>query len=116
MLFPIGDDNSTRRTFPLVILLLILANALFFIAELALGEAFIVQWSFVPQRFLANPVALEEGWKSWYIYFNFHDLEIARVEPLSQQSRRSRHHLLHASSQAEGQILSSVFYRLPLSH
>ncbi len=57
MLFPIGDDNSTRRTFPLVILLLILANALFFIAELALGEAFIVQWSFVPQRFLANPVA-----------------------------------------------------------
>jgi len=57
MLFPIGDDNSTRRTFPLVILLLILANALFFIAELALGEAFIVQWSFVPQRFLANPLA-----------------------------------------------------------
>ena len=57
MLFPIGDDNSTRRTFPIVILLLVLANALFFVAELALGEAFIVQWSFVPQRFLANPVA-----------------------------------------------------------
>jgi membrane associated rhomboid family serine protease len=57
MLFPIGDDNSTRRTFPLVTLLLILANAIFFIVELALGEAFIVQWSFVPQRFLANPLA-----------------------------------------------------------
>ena len=57
MLFPIGDDNSTRRTFPIVALLLVLANALFFVAELALGEAFIVQWSFVPQRFLANPVA-----------------------------------------------------------
>jgi len=57
MLFPIGDDNSTRRTFPIVTLLLVLANALFFIAELALGEAFIVQWSFVPQRFLANPLA-----------------------------------------------------------
>jgi len=57
MLFPIGDDNSTRRTFPIVTLLLILVNVIFFIAELVLGEAFIVQWSFVPQRFLANPVA-----------------------------------------------------------
>ncbi len=57
MLFPIGDDNSTRRTFPIVTLFLILVNVIFFIAELALGEAFIVQWSFVPQRFLANPVA-----------------------------------------------------------
>ncbi len=55
LLFPIGDDNSARRTFPVVTLLLILANAVFFVAELALGETFIVQWSFVPQRFLANP-------------------------------------------------------------
>jgi len=57
MLFPIGDDNSTRRTFPIVTLLLILVNVVFFIAELALGETFIVRWAFVPQRFLANPVA-----------------------------------------------------------
>ncbi len=57
MLFPIGDDDSTRRTFPLITLLLILVNALFFVTELALGETFIVQWSFVPQRFLANPLA-----------------------------------------------------------
>ena len=57
MLFPVGDDNSTRRTFPVVTLLLVLVNAVFFIAELSLGEAFIVQWAFVPQRFLANPVA-----------------------------------------------------------
>ena len=55
-LFPIGDDNSTRRSFPLVTLLLILANVIFFVAELALGEAFIVQWSFVPRRFLADPI------------------------------------------------------------
>ncbi len=54
-LFPIGDDNSTRRSFPLVTLLLILANVVFFVAELGLGEAFIVQWSFVPRRFLADP-------------------------------------------------------------
>jgi membrane associated rhomboid family serine protease len=57
LLFPIGDDNSTRSTFPLVTVLLILVNAVFFVAELALGEAFIVQWSFVPRRFLANPAA-----------------------------------------------------------
>jgi len=57
LLFPIGDDNSTRSTFPLVTVLLILVNAVFFVAELALGEAFIVQWSFVPRRFLADPAA-----------------------------------------------------------
>ena len=55
-MFPVGDDNSSRRTVPFVTYLLILVNALFFVAELALGDAFIVQWSFVPQRFLDNPV------------------------------------------------------------
>jgi len=54
-LFPVGDDNSSRRSFPLVTLLLILANVVFFVAELGLGEAFIVQWAFVPRRFLADP-------------------------------------------------------------
>jgi len=54
-MFPVGDDNSARRTVPFVTYLLILANALFFVFELALGDAFIVQWSFVPQRFLDNP-------------------------------------------------------------
>lgn len=56
MLFPIGDDNSSRRVFPFITYLLILVNVIFFVVELALGDAFIVQWSFVPQRFLANPV------------------------------------------------------------
>ena len=54
-MFPVGDDNSARRTLPYVTYLFILVNALFFMVELALGDAFIVQWSFVPQRFLANP-------------------------------------------------------------
>jgi hypothetical protein len=61
-------------------------------------------------------VALEEGLKPWDIDFNFHDLEIARVETLPHQLGRSRHHLLRASSEAEGQILSSIFYGLSLSH
>ena len=54
-MFPIGDDNSARRTFPIVTYALIALNFLFFFAELNGGEAFIQQWAFVPRRFLANP-------------------------------------------------------------
>jgi len=56
-MFPIGDDNSARRTFPIVTYALIALNFLFFFAELNGGEAFIQQWAFVPRRFLANPGA-----------------------------------------------------------
>jgi membrane associated rhomboid family serine protease len=55
-MFPIGDDNSTRRTVPLVTYVLIVLNVLFFFVELSGGEAFIMQWAFVPSRFLANPM------------------------------------------------------------
>ncbi len=56
-MLPIGDDNSTRRTFPIVTYALIVANVLVFLLELANGDAFINQWSFVPSRFAANPGA-----------------------------------------------------------
>jgi membrane associated rhomboid family serine protease len=55
-MFPIGDDNSNRRTFPVVTYALIALNILFFFVELNGGDAFIMQWAFVPSRFLANPV------------------------------------------------------------
>ena len=55
-MFPIGDDNSSRRTVPLVTYALIALNILFFLVELNGGDAFIMQWAFVPSRFLANPV------------------------------------------------------------
>jgi len=55
-MFPIGDDNSSRRTVPLVTYVLIVLNVLFFFVELSGGDAFIMQWAFVPSRFLANPV------------------------------------------------------------
>jgi len=55
-MFPIGDDNSTRRGVPLVTYALIVLNFLFFLVELSGGEPFILQWAFVPSRFLANPV------------------------------------------------------------
>ena len=54
-MFPIGDDNSARRTVPLVTYALIALNVLFFFVELNGGDAFIKQWAFVPSRFLANP-------------------------------------------------------------
>ena len=56
-MLPIGDDDTGRRTFPLVTYALIALNVLFFLVELSGGDAFIGKWAFVPSRFLANPVA-----------------------------------------------------------
>lgn len=55
-MLPIGDDNSARRTVPLVTYALIVLNVLFFLLELSSGDAFIMKWAFVPSRFLADPV------------------------------------------------------------
>ena len=55
-MLPIGDDNSSRRTVPLVTYALIALNVLFFVVELSGGDAFIEKWAFVPSRFLANPL------------------------------------------------------------
>ena len=54
-MLPIGDDDSARRTAPLVTYGLIALNVLFFLVELSGGDAFIAKWAFVPSRFVANP-------------------------------------------------------------
>lgn len=54
-MLPIGDDDTARRTVPLVTYALIVLNVLFFFVELSGGDAFIRKWAFVPSRFLANP-------------------------------------------------------------
>jgi membrane associated rhomboid family serine protease len=54
-MFPIGDDDTTRRTSPAVTYVLIALNVLFFLVELNGGDAFIERWSVVPQRLIANP-------------------------------------------------------------
>jgi membrane associated rhomboid family serine protease len=54
-MFPIGDDDSARKTVPVVTYALIALNVLFFFVEMSGGEAFIGTWAFVPRRFLANP-------------------------------------------------------------
>ena len=56
-MLPIGDDDSGRRTFPLVTYALIALNVVFFFVEMSGGDAFIGKWAFVPSRFLANPGA-----------------------------------------------------------
>jgi len=56
-MFPIGDDDSARRTVPVVTYALIVLNLLFFFLELSAGEPFIMRWAFVPSRFVANPFA-----------------------------------------------------------
>jgi membrane associated rhomboid family serine protease len=56
-MLPIGDDDSARKTFPIVTYVLIALNVLLFFVELGGGDTFITQWAFVPSRFMANPVA-----------------------------------------------------------
>jgi membrane associated rhomboid family serine protease len=48
-MFPIGDDNSTRRTVPLVTYALIVLNVIIFFIELSGGDAFVEKWAlFLP--------------------------------------------------------------------
>src|SRR4026208_1462731 len=54
-MFPIGDDDSSRRSVPVVSYLCIVLNVLFFFVELSGGEPFIERWSVVPRRLTQNP-------------------------------------------------------------
>ena len=56
-MFPIGDDDSSRRTVPLVTYALVALNVLFFFVELSGGDTFVGTWAFIPRRFMANPAA-----------------------------------------------------------
>ncbi|MEN6572481.1 MAG: rhomboid family intramembrane serine protease [Anaerolineaceae bacterium] len=55
-MIPIGDDNYGRRSVPFVTYLLIAANFLVFFVELNASDNFIVTFSVVPARLLANPL------------------------------------------------------------
>ena len=54
-MFPIGDDNSKRRTIPFVTFVLIAINAVVFYLELQRGNDFIMEWAFIPAQFTADP-------------------------------------------------------------
>jgi membrane associated rhomboid family serine protease len=54
-MFPIGDDDTSLRTTPVVTYGLIAANVLFFLVELNGGDRFIQDWAFIPSRFTHDP-------------------------------------------------------------
>jgi membrane associated rhomboid family serine protease len=54
-MFPVGDDNTARRSLPVVTYALIALNVLFFFFQLGGGEAFLQRWAFVPGRFRDDP-------------------------------------------------------------
>lgn len=54
-MIPLGDDNTTRRSTPIVTYLLIAVNIFVFLMELMLGDSFITELSVVPARYFANP-------------------------------------------------------------
>jgi membrane associated rhomboid family serine protease len=54
-MFPLGDDDTQRRTVPVVTVVLIALNVLIFLVELNGGQAFVQQWAFVPRRFAGDP-------------------------------------------------------------
>jgi membrane associated rhomboid family serine protease len=56
-MFPIGDDNTGRRSVPVVTYVLIAINVAVFLLELQRGNAFIEEWAFIPARFSENPYA-----------------------------------------------------------
>ncbi len=56
-MMPLGDDNTGRRSAPIVTYALIAINVIVFLLETAGGDTFIIQWSFIPAEFVANPAA-----------------------------------------------------------
>lgn len=56
-MFPIGDDNSARRSVPVVTYALIAINIMVFLLELQEGEGFIRKWAFIPARFSGDPAS-----------------------------------------------------------
>lgn len=54
-MFPLGDDNSMRRSTPYVTFVLIAINVAVFLLELQNGDEFIRQWAFIPARFAEDP-------------------------------------------------------------
>jgi membrane associated rhomboid family serine protease len=54
-MFPLGDDDSQRRSVPYVTYALIAINVLVFLLELQNGDEFIQQWAFIPHRFAEHP-------------------------------------------------------------
>jgi rhomboid family protein len=47
-MIPLGDASRRLRNFPIMTLLIIVANALVFLQELQLGQGFVTHWAMIP--------------------------------------------------------------------
>jgi membrane associated rhomboid family serine protease len=56
-MFPISDDDSQRRTLPVVTYALVGLNVLVFLLELSAGDRLVENWAFIPANFAADPAA-----------------------------------------------------------
>jgi len=68
-LLPIGDDDSSVRTFPIVNYALIALNIILFLLEIDGGEAFITRWAFTPSLFIGDPL---ENWVTLFTSMFMH--------------------------------------------
>jgi len=55
-MLPLSDERTRYKIFPWVTYLVIFINVGVFLLEISQGEAFVEQWAFVPNRFLADPL------------------------------------------------------------
>lgn len=56
-MIPFGDDNSLRKSTPVITYLLIAINFLVFFLELSGGENFVMKWAFIPSHFIHDPAS-----------------------------------------------------------
>lgn len=68
-MFPIGDDNSSRKVIPFVTYGLLMINVAVFYLMMQGGYEFIYRWAFVPVRFLSNPL---EDWPTIFTSMFMH--------------------------------------------
>jgi membrane associated rhomboid family serine protease len=54
MFIPLGDDNSNRRSFPVIVPLVIILNAIGWYLQLSRGDSFTYGYSFVPAEMTAG--------------------------------------------------------------
>ncbi len=70
MLFPQRDESRPLSRFPIVLVLIITANVIVFLIELALGDSFILRYSMKPAE-VARGEHLETLFTSMFMHANF---------------------------------------------
>jgi len=70
MLFPQRDESRPLSRFPIVLVLIITANVIVFLIELALGDSFVLRYSMKPAE-IARGEHLETLFTSMFMHANF---------------------------------------------